>query len=414
MNEEKLNNMLKAQITAQTPDILDELMRELPEAQAEGTQVPDYDGSEVIAGRRRAKPTSYLLRTIVAAAALLAVFFAGRMFGLRGAGSSSAGAHAGPVTASITLDVNPSVELQIDKEERVASCRGLNKEGEEILSEMNLTGSDVAVASYAVLGKMMVNGYLTGETNSVLVSVLSDEKKVGDEIEKHLTKDIHAYLENSSIGAAIIGQYISDDEKLHAFAQDNGISEGKAWIIRQLAGTSERLTEESLLKLTTQELMLLWDERGTGAGEKADSSGTSHYGSVSTSGYVAKRKAVDVALSHIGITRQQAQDVEVEFDCEDGVIIYEVGFTFDGREYEVDIQASTGTVIGGGPGQSSILEGQPDTDDDNDSDDDDDRYEGSGDDDADDAVDDRYEEPDDDDESDDRDDGDHSAEQEDD
>ena len=58
----------------------------------------------------------------------------------------------------------------------------------------------------------------------------------------------------------IIGQYVKGDEKVASFAKSNEISEGKAWIIKELAASHERQTEESLLKLSTQELLLLCNE----------------------------------------------------------------------------------------------------------------------------------------------------------
>jgi uncharacterized membrane protein YkoI len=130
----------------------------------------------------------------------------------------------------------------------------------------------------------------------------------------------------------------ADGDELEAFAEANGISEGKAWLIRNLlASGSTNLTEENLLKLSTQELILLGQERNVQA--------ESTYGSADTSKYIGKDKAVDAALSSAGISRSQASGVRAEYDSENGFIIYEVEFTSGGIEYEYKIDASTGNVI---------------------------------------------------------------------
>ncbi|MBQ4361455.1 MAG: PepSY domain-containing protein, partial [Lachnospiraceae bacterium] len=174
-----------------------------------------------------------------------------------------------------------------------------------------------------------------------------------------LSEDLNTYLESSSIGAAIVGQYVQADDDVRQFADKNGISDGKAWMIRQLVAGDKRLKEESLLKLSTQELLVLWTNRKTDSSADSKEDGQILFGKVSTKKYVSKQQALAAALNHVGIKRTQASDVEVEYECEDGVIVYEVNFTYGGREYEIDIQAETGTVLGGGPGESSEFTGTP-------------------------------------------------------
>ena len=395
MNEEKINQLLRQEIEDETPDTLNDLMAEI-DAQEENRPRTASAGAGQRKGRAAKRTWKPVLRLAVLAAAVIAVVLIGKNVLSRHGGSEQAS--GGAVLAAVMLDVNPSVKMEINEEERVVSATGLNDEGKQILKKMDLTGSDVTVASYAVIGGMLANGYLSDETNSVLVSVTSDEKGRGEEIEKRLSEDLSSYLENSSIGAAIIGQYVKGDEKVASFAKSNDISEGKAWIIKELAASHERQTEESLLKLSTQELLLLWTNAKS-AGEQAKTAGNAKdagstlYGKVSTNRYITKKKAIDVALDYVGITRGQAESVEVEFDCDDGVIIYEVEFASDGREYEVEVQAATGTVISGGPGENGTLVGTPtsggyDDDDDDlyesdDDSDDDDQYESDDEDDDD-------------------------------
>ena len=72
---------------------------------------------------------------------------------------------------------------------------------------------------------------------------------------------------------------------------------------------------------------------------------TSFAGSAITSKYIGEAKAKSIALKRAGVAESQASGLKTEFDCDDGMIIYEVEFTAGGVEYEYDIDAKTGKVI---------------------------------------------------------------------
>lgn len=75
------------------------------------------------------------------------------------------------VDATVSLDVNPSVEIQVNQKERVLKVLPLNEDGRIIVGNMDFTGSDVNVAVNAMIGSMLQNGYLSELTNSILISV---------------------------------------------------------------------------------------------------------------------------------------------------------------------------------------------------------------------------------------------------
>lgn len=62
--------------------------------------------------------------------------------------------------ATVYLDVNPSVELQINSRDKVLSANGENADGEVILGDMDLKGTDLDVALNAIIGSMVQHGYL--------------------------------------------------------------------------------------------------------------------------------------------------------------------------------------------------------------------------------------------------------------
>jgi len=344
ITDEQIERKIKNAVSDMTPDILDDLMSELDSA-----AVTEYPENPM--PKRHRKRRWY---PAVASCAAALLIFVGAFAMLH---------KADDVCAVVSLDVNPSVELSINTDNEVLSAKALNSDGEKILSGMDLEGTDVKVACNALIGSMVKNGYLSDLSNSVLVSVQSDDEAKGHEVEKMIAGDLSASITNSDISGAVLGQYIASDDEIAEFANTNGISQGKAWLIKNLMATnSKHMTEESLLQLSTQELILLSQERDV----KVDDS----YGNANTSNYISKEDAVRVGLEKAGVTESQIQNLQVEYDCEDGIIIYEVEFTAGGQEYEYDIISETGEILSY---ESEADDGDDDGDrDDDDHDDDDD------------------------------------------
>ncbi len=420
MTDIEVEEQLAEEIKAETPDILDSLMKEISAAdllpiktssddQKKADQDLDLTAADeptaetaaleqnrekvqIVKPADRAKNGRLLFYRMFAGIAAALVIFIGAGVLMN---------EQRRTVAVVGLDVNPSIELSVNKSEHVVGADALNEDAEKMLAGMDLKGSDVNTACDALIGAMIMNGYLTKDSNSMLVSVRSNDPLTGRKLEKSVSERLSRFVENYEVAAAIMGQYVEDDDQVAEVAERNGISKGKAWLIMKLLDSgSKHFTEDSLSRLTTQELILL--------GQNRDAFTEEQHGEASTSKYVGEKKATNAALKHAGIKRADAAGIICEFDCDDGMIIYDVEFTAGGLEYEYDIDAVTGKVI---KSEKEAAEGSWSgsgsgyTDDDDRYDDDDDRDD--DDDDRDDDDDDRDDDDDDrDDDDDDRDDDD--------
>ena len=373
--DRELEEYLAKAIEDTTPDILDDLIAELdlndskPVMMRDLLKEDDDQHFEKRTVRRFGWKKS--LAAFACAAAALVILIGGPSL-LRN----------DPVEtfAVVGLDVNPGIEISIDDNERVIDVTAVNEEGKDIISDLKFEGSDINVACNAIVGSMMTRGYLNDLSNSILLSVRSTDVERSKAIEKELSGNLNHFLEEYSLAAAILGQYVEEDDDLDEFAESNGISLGKAWLIRNLvASGSTRMTAESLLKLSTQELILLGQEKNL-ASENS-------YGKANTSKYIDKEKALAIAMDAAGVGMNEVTGQKIEFDCDDGKIVYEVEFVTSGVEYEYDIDAVSGDVLGveresaddddefddDDDDDDDEFEIDDDDDDDNDDDDDDDR-----------------------------------------
>ena len=350
-DDEYIEKQLREELDQAAPDIFDELIDEI-----DSRKKPD---------RRSWK----WLRYAGALAAVL-IIFVGAGAWLRNSGGPGSGT-ADPV-AMVGLDVNPSVELFIDDTTHVVEYRSVNDDGRKIIGDMDLAGADIKVAANALVGSMLKHGYLTDASNSVFLSVVTNDSAKGKELEGELADELNGYFENAAVSAAVMGEYIEEDEEVSSFARENSISTGKAWLIKTLASGNKKMTEKSLLQLTTQELLMIWSDE-----DSAQEENTLRYGDVNSEGYISGQDACEAALKDAGFSYDSVSDIRAEYDCDDGRIIYEVEFTHGSAEYEYEIDAKDGTVVrkendNSGDHEGDDEYGDDDDEEDNDDDDDDD------------------------------------------
>ena len=351
IDNNEIEKRLASALNAAAPDMLDELMAEL-----DLNEKPEQSMREKLAdGEQDRYKKSFVrsktFRAVVSCAAAFILMIGGFTV-WKNANEK--------VLAVVDLDVNPSIELSINGKEKVVGATAINEDGKAILDGMNLKGSDVKTACNAIVGSMLTKGYLNDRSNSILLSVSSGDPAKGQEIETELSDYINSYANGSAISTAVMGQYVDADDELKAFASKNGISAGKAGLIRRLLDTDgTRMTEDALLSLSTQELIVLGQERKV--------SEETMYGEAYTGDYIGYESALEAALSHAGLDSTQVSGAEVEMDCENGVIIYEVEFKHGGQEYDYEIAASTGEII---QSEKDIDDGDDDADEEADDDDD--------------------------------------------
>lgn len=259
------------------------------------------------------------------------------------------------VASLVSLDVNPSIQLEVNKNEKVLSATPMNDDGAEILDGMDLKGTQADVAMYAIIGSLLQHGYVDELANSILITVEDDDQARGEKLQQELTAQADAALANAQVNGAVLAQTLQNSEELSQKAQEYGISTGKAALIQAIvAGSNNTKTFEDLVGLSINELNLLYtaqaplegqtsgNEQNTGA---ANAAPITTSGSASQSAYIGLEAAKEAALKHAGVSASDATFVEAEYDYDDGRMVYEVEFHVKGTEYDYEIDAQTGAVV---------------------------------------------------------------------
>lgn len=314
-NDKNIENMLRSAVSHAAPDARDAIL-----------SACDHEKGKVIyMEKKRSSP----LRGFAAVAAVLVLIIAG-VFAVKNLGAPS-----DTLAAVVSLDVNPSIELNVDKDEKIISAKGLNDDGRRVLGDMELEGSSLEVAVNAVIGSMLKNGYLDDMANSILVSVSGVNGYDADKLRSTLADDVNRQLENCSVLSQDVSNADSDTVKL---ADKYGITVGKAALIRQIVAADNRHSFEELAALSINELNLIADG-------KTLSGIASNGAAASSKAYIGRDAAVDAALGHAGVTRSEVRKLDVDLDYEHGSMVYEVEFEVGAAEYEYDIGAADGDIV---------------------------------------------------------------------
>ena len=249
------------------------------------------------------------------------------------------------VDSIIDFDVNPSIELKTNKKEEIIEANALNEEGKTILKDMDLEKVDLDVGVNAIIGSMLKNNYITEAQNSILVSVKNDDETKAKLLEERVSNEINELLKAQNINGAVLSQMYNDDDTVEKLAQENNVSEGKANLINKIinAGMKDSkgntYTFDSLSKLSINELNLLLASKNVVL-DKVSSIGTTN-----ESQFIGGEKAKEIAFASAGVIATSVTNLQVELDCDDGILIYEVEFNAGRNEYEYDINAKDGNIV---------------------------------------------------------------------
>ena len=239
-------------------------------------------------------------------------------------------AHA--VASVVSLDVNPSIELKVSRNEKVLVCTPLNEDAKAILADMSngadLKGAKLDVAVNAIVGSLVRNGYLDSISSAIMISVEDKDAARAEKLQRELTSTVDGVLQTSEAKAAVLTQTLTQDAAREQQARENSISTGKAALVNRVLAINPALKFDALAKLSVEELKDLAE-----AGAPAMPIGTD--------------KAMDIAAAAFGkASTAKMVYSEVDPELDESPAHYEVEIrSQSGEEFEYKIDAYTGAIL---------------------------------------------------------------------
>lgn len=159
------------------------------------------------------------------------------------------------VSAVVDLDVNPSFEIALNRQDKVLKVDALNADARKILSGRNYQGWDIEDTLETLLIAMDEGQYLSDKDNAVLLSVSAGERT--QSLTQALEGRIYLASDTAQIPVTVHSQTMDGDDALRQTAADYEVSAGKLYLVREVAGMLPDYTEAELANLSIGELLRL-------------------------------------------------------------------------------------------------------------------------------------------------------------
>lgn len=236
---------------------------------------------------------------------------------------------------SLTMDVNPSIEIETNRLDRVVGINPLNLDAETLLKDFDPKDKNLEGVVSDLVDLMILTGHIKGgDDNIVMISVKDDS--VDDELLQKVNKAISAFLENKQIEATILNQAIES-------SQSNNINQsGREAVAERISTLGANLSIDELSNMSLKQQIQY---------SKANNIDTQKLflvvagnldKSISTASYISKEEATKIALDLVN-----GEIVKIELDDlrdDDDTPEYEIKIMKDGVKYEIEIDAYTGRV----------------------------------------------------------------------
>ncbi|WP_422484981.1 PepSY domain-containing protein [Gudongella sp. DL1XJH-153] len=229
---------------------------------------------------------------------------------------------------SLTMDVNPSIEIVTNRLDRVVEINPLNDDAEELLKDFDPKDKNLERTVNDLVDLMILTGHIKGgEDNFVMITV--DDDSMDSKLVERVNSAIAAMLENKKIEATVLNQAISKSEKAEKLT-------GVALAAHRLNEIDDDLTADEIGEMTVRELIHYSKD---------------HNIPIESLFRVASGKTEVTTEGRVMISSEEAE--KIALDRADGEIVkielddnkYEVKIKYDGKEYELEIHAITGKIM---------------------------------------------------------------------
>ena len=263
---------------------------------------------------------------------------------------------------SLTMDINPSIEIVTNRLDRVVEINPLNDDAKELLKEFSSKDKNLESTVNDLVDLMILTGHIKGgQDNYVMITVADDsaDNKLVDKV----NRAINAMLENKQIEATILNQAIARGERGE---KQTGVQLA-AQRLQEIDGS---LTVEQIGSMTVRELIHYSKEHNIPIENLFKVAVGDIDKVVEGRAMISREEAERIALDKVSgeIIKMELDDLRDDDGPE-----YEIEILSDGIKYEIEIDAYTG----------EIKEFEGDDDDDHHHDDDNDHYHHDDDDDDD-------------------------------
>jgi hypothetical protein len=188
---------------------------------------------------------STLAKPMMLAASLLVLFVCGYLFSRLGLPAAA---------AYVSVDINPSLELSVDKSLDVIAVKYFNNDAVNLLKQENLKGKTLKDALSIVVGKAIAQNYLKPDQDNLIVSTVTPS---GTGAVPVAQQSVQQFLEQPLNAVKLAGdvRVYSATADFRTVAESHGVSPGKYLIYEQLSNEGKQVSIGKISNTSIRELV---------------------------------------------------------------------------------------------------------------------------------------------------------------
>ena len=170
------------------------------------------------------------------------------------AGSTGAYSYYKTPVSYLSIDINPSVELGVNKFGKVVTVEGYNDDGKKILEGIDVKGVNVTSAVKLVIGSADSNGYIDSDGSTVIaVTSETDDPSTATKIQDAAEEGVNQVLEENGKTAVVYKENVP--LSLNKEAKELGVTAGKLNLIKKLQEVDETATVKQYKDVSVKEIV---------------------------------------------------------------------------------------------------------------------------------------------------------------
>lgn len=197
----------------------------------------------------------------------------------------------------ISLDINPSVELGLNKFDKVVKAEGINKDGEILLKENSIKNMSAEEAIEKLALEAKEKGYIQADGSTVIaVTALSEQDEEAVQLRNQMGETLRTMIQQGDFNAVVYTD--SSSLQLRAEARELGLSPGKYKMILLLQSIDPGIGMEQYRNARITDILVT-------ANELLQQNGAAGSGRYEWNYEMIKEAAEQVQETNGGVIREQ-------------------------------------------------------------------------------------------------------------
>lgn len=225
----------------------------------------------------------------------------------------------------VSIDINPSIEITVNRKDVVVKAVPLNADAEVVLKDLELENVELNTALNAIVGSLLKNGYMDEVYNAVNVCVENKDVERADELSTTVSTELLSILAANDLIGGVSAQSFETNKDTQKLADSYKVSVGKLGLAQEVADS----TGIALDKAVELSITELWDLKDA---ENAD--------------FISKDEALKIALEDAGVAEDEVTELSIKIHETKGDYHYHIDFIVaERKKYTYKVDAVTGIIL---------------------------------------------------------------------